>query len=145
MLVAQSCLTLWEPMECSLPGSSVHGILKARILEWVAISFSRWSSQSRTQTWVSCMTGGFFTIWATREAVIHGLSTAPNLIPSISSPAQKTATSVFLLLRLWHQKSSPSFSDTPYSTQSFIQKTDHFTASLQLPSWSQAASSWTSS
>ena len=45
--VAQSCLTLCDPMDCSLPGSSVHGILQARILEWVAISFSRGSSQPR--------------------------------------------------------------------------------------------------
>ena len=44
--VAQSCPTLWGPMDCSPPGSSVHGILQARILEWVAISFSRGSSQS---------------------------------------------------------------------------------------------------
>ena len=52
-LVAQSCPTLCDPMDCSLPGSSVHGILQARILEWVAISFSRVSSQCRDQTWVS--------------------------------------------------------------------------------------------
>ena len=46
-LVAQSCLTLCDPMDYSLPGSSVHGILQARILQWVAISFSRGSSQPR--------------------------------------------------------------------------------------------------
>ena len=51
-LVAQSSLTLCNPMD-SLPGSSVHGLLQARILEWVAISFSQESSQSRDQTWVS--------------------------------------------------------------------------------------------
>ena len=45
--VAQSCLTLWDPMDCSLPGSSVHGILQARILEWVAFSYSRGSSLLR--------------------------------------------------------------------------------------------------
>ena len=55
-------------MNCSPPGSSVHGILWARILEWVAIPFSRRSSQFRDQTWVSCIAGRFFTIWATREA-----------------------------------------------------------------------------
>ena len=55
-------------MDCSLPGSSVHGILQARILEWVAISFSRASSQPRVQTWVSCIAGRFFIIWAKREA-----------------------------------------------------------------------------
>ena len=52
---AQSCQTLCDPMVCSPPDSSVHGILQARILEWVAISFSRGSSQSRDQTQVSCI------------------------------------------------------------------------------------------
>ena len=59
--VAQSCLTLCDPMDCSLPGSSIHGIFQARVLEWVAISFSRGSSQSRNQTHVFCIAGGFFT------------------------------------------------------------------------------------
>ena len=68
MLVAQLCLTLCDPMVCSPPGSSVHGILQARILEWVAIPFSRGSSQSRNWTQVSHMAEWFFTIWATREA-----------------------------------------------------------------------------
>ena len=57
VLVAQSCLTLCDPMYCSLPGSSVHGILQARILEWVAIPFCRRSSQPRDRTWVSCISG----------------------------------------------------------------------------------------
>ena len=51
--VAQLCLTLCDPMDCSLPGSSVHGIFQARILKWVAISFSRGSSQPKDQTHVS--------------------------------------------------------------------------------------------
>ena len=50
VLVTQSCLTLCDPMDCRSPGSSVHGILQARILEWVAISFSRGSSQPRDRT-----------------------------------------------------------------------------------------------
>ena len=50
-----------QPMDCSLPGSSVHGILQARILEWVAIPFSRGSSQPRDRTQVSCIAGEFFT------------------------------------------------------------------------------------
>ena len=50
--VAKSCLSLCDPMDCSPPGSSVHEILQARILEWVAIPFSRGSSQPRDQTWV---------------------------------------------------------------------------------------------
>ena len=53
--VAQLCPTLWDPMDCSIPGSSVHRIFQARVLEWVAISFSRESSQPRDQTQVSCI------------------------------------------------------------------------------------------
>ena len=68
LLLAQSCLTLWDPMNCSSPGSSVHGISQARILEWIAIPFSRRSYQPRDQSRVSCIAGRFFTIWATREA-----------------------------------------------------------------------------
>ena len=86
--VAQSCPTLSDLTDCNLPGSSihgifqarvlewgaiafsytVHGILQARILEWVAIPFSRGSSQPRDRTQVSRITDGFFTSWATREA-----------------------------------------------------------------------------
>ena len=67
-LVAPSCPTLCDLMDCSPPSFSVHGILQARILEWVATPFSWGSSQLRDQTWVSCIAGGFFTFWATREA-----------------------------------------------------------------------------
>ena len=66
--VAQSCATLCDPVDCSPPGSSVHGILQTRILEWVAISFSRGSSQPRDRTRVSCIAGRRFTVWATRES-----------------------------------------------------------------------------
>ena len=64
VLVAQSCLTLCDLMGCSPPGSSVHGILQARILEWVATLFSRESSWPRNWAWVSCIADRFFTIWA---------------------------------------------------------------------------------
>ena len=64
---AQSCLTLCNPMDCSPLGSSLHGILQARILEWVAIPFSRGSSQPRDLTCVSRITGRFFTVWATHS------------------------------------------------------------------------------
>ena len=67
--VAQSFPTLCDPIDCSLPGSSVHGIFQARILEWVAISFSRRSSWLRHWTWVSSIVGRLFTIWATREVL----------------------------------------------------------------------------
>ena len=59
---AQSCPTLCDPMDCSPPGSSVHGILQARIVDWVTISFSRGSSQPRDQTQVSCTAGRHFTV-----------------------------------------------------------------------------------
>jgi len=72
--VAQSCPTLWNPMDYT-----VHGILQARILEWVAVPFSRGPSKPRDRTQVSCIVGGFFTQvsciaggfftnWAIREA-----------------------------------------------------------------------------
>ena len=66
-LVAQSCLTLCDPMDCSLPGSSVHGSSQARILEWVVISFSRESSWSRDRTQVFCLAGNFFFFFFTTE------------------------------------------------------------------------------
>ena len=62
VFVVQLCLTLYDPMDCSLPGSSVCGTLQVRILEWVAISFSTGSSQPKDQTHVSCIAGGFFTV-----------------------------------------------------------------------------------
>ena len=65
--VTQSWPTLCDPMDCSLPGASVHGIFQARILEWVAISFSRRSSWPRDWTWVSHIVSRRFTVWATRE------------------------------------------------------------------------------
>ena len=66
-LVTQLCPTLCDPMDCSPPGSSVHGIFQARILEWVAISFSRESSWPRDWTWISCVACRLFTIWVTME------------------------------------------------------------------------------
>ena len=75
ILLLETCVCVWlhcvwlcNPMDCSPPGSPVHGILQARALEWVAIPFFRGSSRPTDQSWVSCIAGGFFTIWATREA-----------------------------------------------------------------------------
>ena len=77
--VAQSCPTLCDLMDCSLPGSSVHGIFQARVLEWFAISSSRESSHPRDQTQVSCIVGRCFTIWTTRKDAICGMKV--NVIP----------------------------------------------------------------
>ena len=85
--VAQSCLTLCDPMDCSPPGSSVHGILQARILGWVAISLSRGSSQPSNQTQVSCTAGRFFTVWAIRET------------PVVFWHVQKPSSSIFRLFQ----------------------------------------------
>ena len=60
--VTQSCPILCDPMDCSLSGSSVHGIFQARVLEWVATAFSRGSSRPRNQTQVSRVTGRHFTV-----------------------------------------------------------------------------------
>ena len=68
VLVTQLCPTLCKSMDYSPPGSSVHGIFKARILEWGPIPFSRGSSLPRARTWVSCIVGRFFTVSATRKA-----------------------------------------------------------------------------
>ena len=72
--VAQSCQTICDPMDCS-----VHGILQTRILEWVAVPFSRGSSQPRQRTQVSCIAGGFFTSWPTREALNMNTENLDNL------------------------------------------------------------------
>ena len=74
VLVAQLCLTLCNSTDSSPPGSSVHGILQARILEWVAILFSLGSSQTRDWTWVSYIAGTFFTTWAMREFLLSLLT-----------------------------------------------------------------------
>ena len=67
----QLCLTLCDPMDCSLPDSSVRGILQARILEWIAIPFSRESSQPRDQTLVSCIVGRFFFFFLNLKWIVH--------------------------------------------------------------------------
>ena len=74
VLVAQWCLTLCNPMDCSPPHSSVHGIFQARSLEWVAITSSRGPCRPRNQTWISCIADRVFIIWAIREeALIRGI------------------------------------------------------------------------
>ena len=88
VLVIQACPTLCDPMDCSLQGSSVYGILQARILEGVAIPFSRVSSQPRNQTRVSRVVGRFLTVQATREAP-NSLQTYFNLIMNNSAQEEK--------------------------------------------------------
>ena len=73
-LVAKLCLTFCDPVDWRLPGSSVHGIFQARILEWVAISSSRGSCQPRNQTCISCIGRQILYHWATWEAMNQGFS-----------------------------------------------------------------------
>ena len=100
--VAQLCLTLCNPMDCSLPGSSIHGIFQARILEWVAISFSRRSSWPRDWTQVSRIIGRRFTIWATREATCYGAW--PKNIERKNEVSEVLAADLPFLLKSSHQQ-----------------------------------------
>ena len=112
MLVTQSCPVLCDPMDCSLPGSSVHGLLQARILEWGALSFSRGSSRPRNWPWVSCIAGRFFTVWATREALFR----------RVSRPCDQGQAWVVLIKDtrhshgLWWLVRSPGLSRSAYSS-----------------------------
>ena len=99
--VAQSCPTLCDPIDCSLPGSSLHGILQARVLEWVAISFSRGSSQPRDWTWVSRIPGRFFNVWATRE----GSPLNWSIIRSIRQEKEKKGRCKIISKCRWHNLS----------------------------------------
>ena len=80
--VAQSCPTLWDPMDCSLSGSSIHGIFQARVLEWIAISFSRESSRPRDKTQVSCIVGRHFYPESQRKAMHKKVQTTSQLLSS---------------------------------------------------------------
>ena len=121
--VTQSCPTLCDPVDCSPPGSSVHGILQARILEWVAISFSRGSSQPRDQTQVSRIAGRCFNLWATSEAPKAQWS------PPISTPCfmnfHTTAClpdklDLFLLKKCVFPLPSSSWQSSPSSHQATV-------------------------
>ena len=83
VLVAQSCPTLCNSMDRSPPVSSIHEILQARILEWEDFPFSRGSSQPRDQTLVSCIAGGFFTVWTRSKD--GGAYSSPWQLPSFFS------------------------------------------------------------
>ena len=100
--VAQSCLTLCDPMDCSLPGSSVHGIFQARVLEWIAVSFSRRSSRPRDRTQVSHIVDGRFTIWTTSEVPMSQLfaSGDQSIGPSASASVLPMSIQDWFPLRL---------------------------------------------
>ena len=102
VLVAQSFSTLCDSMDCSPTVSSVHEILHAKVLEWVAISFSRGSSQPKDWAQVSCIAGRFFTNWINRETALFLLSRCN--IKSFCLPCSSSSASVQSLQLLSHVK-----------------------------------------
>ena len=116
--VTQSCPTLCHPMDCSLPGSSVHGIFQARILKWASISFSRGSSPLRDQTWVSCIAGRCFAVWATREAwkkayILKFLGRSASIkVRRKKTGWQRSSLSCRQILILWSSDSSACSMDS---------------------------------
>ena len=143
-LVSQSCLTLCDPMACNLPGSSVSGILQARILEWVAICFSRGSSPPRDRTQVSCVAGRLFTIWATREGPSKLLANllftrTPRSSPVSSLPLNGDCGAVKIRVNLDCKEIQPVHSKGNQSWV-FIGRTD---AKAETPIlWPPHAKSW---
>ena len=95
VLVTQSGQTPWVPVDCSLPGLSVNGNLRARILEWASVPFFRGSSWPRDQTPVSCTAGRVFTAWAVKKA-LHSSNPTGLLFLKTYSPA-------FFSIVLWNQ------------------------------------------
>ena len=119
VLVAQSCPTLCNTVNCSLPGFSVHGVSQARILKWVAIPFSRGSSWPGDWTWVSHTVGRLFTIWATWE---------DQLTPRIDQSAEETGVGLPSEATLvWLQHWSDSLGQLNRSSQ---EKTVHQMSSM---------------
>ena len=120
VLVAWSHPTHCNPMGCSPPGSSVHGILQARILQQLAMPFSRGSSQSRDWTWVSHIAGIPFMVWVPRETLgicylpltrIESYATSASdlqhLLKGVQGGEQKWDT---VLWKIWQDRSSERYS-----------------------------------
>ena len=123
VLVTQLCLTLWDPMDYSPPGSDVHGIFQGRTLEWVAIPFSRESSQATDRTQVSCIAGWFFTIWATgNHTRAKSLQSCPTLCGPLDCSPLGSSVHEILQVRIleWVAKPSSRGSSNPgIETMSF--------------------------
>ena len=98
VLATQSCPTLCNPMDCSLPVSSVQGIFQARLLEWAAMPSSGGSSWLRDPFWASIIAGRLFTIWATRDAYNWS---CPFLIPNWTSLVAQTVKRLPTLWETW--------------------------------------------
>ena len=103
VLVPKSRLTLCDPVDCCLPGSYVHGILQARILECVAISFSRGSSQPRVWTLVSCIAGRFFSTEPPGKPP-QSMSCASSILHVVSKEVFKVSVTTLPLQKLRSQR-----------------------------------------
>ena len=104
VLSHKSCPTLFDPMDCSPPGSSVHGIFQARILEWVAISFSRGFSSPRDQTWVSCIAGRLFLLLSHQGSpCLLNKKLLKSVLLIITSKGENTIQILELVLQ-WREK-----------------------------------------
>ena len=102
--VAPSCLTLCDPMGCSLPRSTVHGLFQARVLEWAALSFSRGSSRPRDRTQVSRTAGRRFTVWASRGLLVLSVYqqlTHPGAANSVAYEASPRPLNKELRFNMW--------------------------------------------
>ena len=115
VLVAQLCPTLCDLMNCSPPGFSVHGILQARILEWIAIPFSRRSSWPRDWNQVSCFVGRFFTVWATGKILVKLLSPVQFFAAPWTAAYQAPPSMGFSRQEYWSGLPFPSLGDLPDS------------------------------
>ena len=115
---AQSCQTPSDPMGCNLPGSSVHGIFQARVLEWVAISFPTGSSRPRDRTCVSHIVGRPFTVWATREVhrceVLSRFSHIQLFVTLWTAACQALLSMGFSRQEYWSGLPCPSPGDLPH-------------------------------
>jgi len=128
-ICVQSCSTLCDPMDCSLQGSSLHGVLQAKLLEWVAISFSRWSSWPRDRTCVSCIGRWILFYRDSWEALVTGILIRWNFGHTqkkddpvkmeagigVTLPQATRVTSNHL--KLWERYKTDSSSDPPRSNQ----------------------------
>ena len=108
--VAQSCLTLYNPMNGSLPGCMVHGIFQARVLEWIAISFPRGSSQPWDWIQVSCIADRHFVVWATESACNIGGPGFDSWVGKIRWRKKCPSTPVFLPGEFHGQRSLVGYS-----------------------------------
>ena len=138
------CLVLCNPMECSLPGTSVHGVILARILGWVAMPSFRGSAQSRDQTQVFHIAGKLFTVWATREALSeeNGINKYSwvclfKFYQTTKHLVNNSPTTELHHLRVTVHSWNSSLSGKQLSRESFLPDTASFTGDLLVNSTEQ--------